>query len=445
MSTNPDNYNSQCYCRCLVYRLKEARKRNIEQLRTLHSKPGTLPPRDDDDDDDSGISSHGNGTGSISSPEFSDPLTSSLSSASLKNPAYVKARILSDFTSTRVGTELSVSKGDVVHMLYREGDQVLVVNSSGKRGFIPLRYCALLQKKIQSVHTPESKNHMEYYHDWNLSNFQNSYTTTSRTNRHHSVDSSLERKTLQPSTISSSRTHLASTDHITSKNYRQMNSTQSLMNPHFGNKTNAKISLYRGQRTNTSSSSEEDSDYSFRGDSEYPDLWGSRNVLDSNRNYVKNGYVLNNSRNPRVTENYVGKSTHVMDVKHRYVADKAQSRYTAGTKNDYVYVAKNVKDSYVENRYVTDKFRHRQKNGASIFRKSEESKMMVMYDFIARDENDISVYKGETIVVLNRDDDEWWWIATTEGYEGFVPSRYLSRGSSDGKLLSIALSACLVL
>lgn len=313
---------------CSVYRLKEARKRNIQPLRPLLTKPGSLDPRDDEDDDDSGISSHGNGTGSVSLPDLSNTdLTVCLSSASLKNPAYLKAKILWDFKSSRPGTELSVEKGEIVHMLYREGDKVLVLNSSEKRGFIPLRYCSVLQKKIQ-----------------------NPYTSISRPQKQHYNDPHFNKKLL---------TNMEQAG----KNARYINTTNS--NSRFGTKVNAKNCNH--EQTNVSSSSEEDSDYSFRGTSDYPDM------------------------------------------------------------------------SPKWNRNAPDNFRQRQKLAASYFRKSEETKMLVLYDFIARDENDISVYKGEIILVLNRDDSDWWWIATPEGYEGFVPKVFLSRlssVSSEGRLYS---------
>ena len=85
-------------------------------------------------------------------------------------------------------------------------------------------------------------------------------------------------------------------------------------------------------------------------------------------------------------------------------------------------------------------FHERQKTSGSFFRKGEGTKMSVLYDFIARDENDISVYKGENITVLNREDVDWWWVATPEGYEGFVPKSYLycqSSDSSEGMTLNV--------
>lgn len=48
-----------------------------------------------------------------------------------------------------------------------------------------------------------------------------------------------------------------------------------------------------------------------------------------------------------------------------------------------------------------------------------------MYTFIARDENDVSVERGEFVTVLNREDPDWYWIIRSDGQEGFVPSGFV--------------------
>ena len=48
-----------------------------------------------------------------------------------------------------------------------------------------------------------------------------------------------------------------------------------------------------------------------------------------------------------------------------------------------------------------------------------------MYTFIARDENDVSVERGEFVTVLNREDHDWFWVIRSDGQEGFVPSGFV--------------------
>ena len=48
-----------------------------------------------------------------------------------------------------------------------------------------------------------------------------------------------------------------------------------------------------------------------------------------------------------------------------------------------------------------------------------------MYTFIARDENDVSVERGEFVTVLNREDPDWYWVVRSDGQEGFVPSAFV--------------------
>lgn len=52
-------------------------------------------------------------------------------------------------------------------------------------------------------------------------------------------------------------------------------------------------------------------------------------------------------------------------------------------------------------------------------------RFIVLYNFIARDENDINVERGEFVTVLNMDDPDWYWILRSDGLEGFVPSSFL--------------------
>jgi hypothetical protein len=49
----------------------------------------------------------------------------------------------------------------------------------------------------------------------------------------------------------------------------------------------------------------------------------------------------------------------------------------------------------------------------------------VLYTFIARDENDVSVERGEFVTVLNREDPDWYWVVRSDGQEGFVPSAFV--------------------
>lgn len=53
----------------------------------------------------------------------------------------------------------------------------------------------------------------------------------------------------------------------------------------------------------------------------------------------------------------------------------------------------------------------------------------MLYTFVARDENDLSVERGEFVTVLNRDDPDWFWVLRhCDGNEGFVPSGFVYPG-----------------
>ncbi|KAG5678701.1 hypothetical protein PVAND_008349 [Polypedilum vanderplanki] len=59
------------------------------------------------------------------------------------------------------------------------------------------------------------------------------------------------------------------------------------------------------------------------------------------------------------------------------------------------------------------------------FSKDPSGRYIVLYTFIARDENDVSVERGEFVTVLNKEDIDWYWIVRTDGQEGFVPSAFV--------------------
>lgn len=59
------------------------------------------------------------------------------------------------------------------------------------------------------------------------------------------------------------------------------------------------------------------------------------------------------------------------------------------------------------------------------FSKDPSGRYIVLYTFIARDENDLSVERGEFVTVLNREDPDWFWIVRSDGQEGFVPSGFV--------------------
>lgn len=59
------------------------------------------------------------------------------------------------------------------------------------------------------------------------------------------------------------------------------------------------------------------------------------------------------------------------------------------------------------------------------FAKDPSGRFIVLYTFIARDENDVSVERGEFVTVLNREDPDWYWIVRSDGQEGFIPSGFV--------------------
>ncbi len=53
---------------------------------------------------------------------------------------------------------------------------------------------------------------------------------------------------------------------------------------------------------------------------------------------------------------------------------------------------------------------------------------VVLYDFVADGDDEMTVHEGETLLVLERDTDEWWKCKNAKGEEGVVPANYLEVG-----------------
>lgn len=61
------------------------------------------------------------------------------------------------------------------------------------------------------------------------------------------------------------------------------------------------------------------------------------------------------------------------------------------------------------------------------------------YNFRAAQENDITVRKGEKVIVLNNYDPEWLWVMRGDGKEGFIPVAFTSiySRSQSGQLIRL--------
>ena len=50
---------------------------------------------------------------------------------------------------------------------------------------------------------------------------------------------------------------------------------------------------------------------------------------------------------------------------------------------------------------------------------------VVLYDFTADGDDELTVGEGDTLLVLERDGDEWWKCKNQHGIEGVVPASYV--------------------
>ncbi|XP_070572136.1 serine-rich adhesin for platelets-like isoform X2 [Ptychodera flava] len=59
-----------------------------------------------------------------------------------------------------------------------------------------------------------------------------------------------------------------------------------------------------------------------------------------------------------------------------------------------------------------------------VFEKSDKETLLVLFGFIATEENDLTVRQGEIVTMLNHEDYDWCFVRNQNGKEGFIPFSY---------------------
>ncbi|XP_041354410.1 SH3 domain-containing protein Dlish-like [Gigantopelta aegis] len=75
------------------------------------------------------------------------------------------------------------------------------------------------------------------------------------------------------------------------------------------------------------------------------------------------------------------------------------------------------------------------------FKKHPYGRYVVVFDFEAADENDVTVESREVVTVLNMEDPDWYWVTRGNGEEGFVPRSFMCPFPSDLNLNTIGVDA----
>lgn len=60
-----------------------------------------------------------------------------------------------------------------------------------------------------------------------------------------------------------------------------------------------------------------------------------------------------------------------------------------------------------------------------VFTRTELGLYLVLYNFAAKEEDDLNVERGEFVTVLNKDDDNCFWVRRSDQAEGFVPANFI--------------------
>lgn len=79
----------------------------------------------------------------------------------------------------------------------------------------------------------------------------------------------------------------------------------------------------------------------------------------------------------------------------------------------------------VYNESLTSCDSHNSKSMTYFPKRAYGPQLTVLYDYTAHDENDLSVCRGEFVMLLNDQDQDWLWVSTEDGEEGFVPRSFV--------------------
>ena len=61
-----------------------------------------------------------------------------------------------------------------------------------------------------------------------------------------------------------------------------------------------------------------------------------------------------------------------------------------------------------------------------------------MYDFHASESDELTVKKGDFVMILNKENKDWWLVCTTDSkQQGLVPANYLNFASNKNQGLGI--------
>lgn len=62
----------------------------------------------------------------------------------------------------------------------------------------------------------------------------------------------------------------------------------------------------------------------------------------------------------------------------------------------------------------------------ALFRKHNHGLFVVIYNFVGKEENDLSARAGDFVELLNRDDPDWYWVRRLDDRsEGFIPAKFI--------------------
>jgi hypothetical protein len=307
--------------------------------------------------------------------------------------------VLHDFTPY-TDDELAVKRGDRVRVLYRELEWAYAIRDDGVEGFMPWSYLAS-PAKLSRRKMPGNEDCTERQDSpvADMTNKMSSLTLAStKAVQFSTVHPTNDSSSSVSSTSESNNTTSTRMDHI---RYKPASENITRLGAYVGSAMKPRRDTRKGQ-TN---------------------LRVEQQEIASPGNGTSSGVYTDSdspASRPSDHSSCTGRQAEPKRITFKHVSSDSDSGCEQTTKDPKQTITKDVKMAA-----KTPSQKTQLSTSIETFEKRPLGNYLVMFQFEAGQENDLSVCPGEFVTALNKDDPDWYWVKTRDDDEGFVPSAYL--------------------
>jgi hypothetical protein len=285
--------------------------------------------------------------------------------------------------------ELSVKKGDRVLVLYREVEWAYAIRDDGVEGFVPWSYLVSPAKLSHRRKMPNVE-HCPERQDSPAADMMNTMSSLALAST-----KAVQFSTVHPTNDSCNSSVASMSNNI---NYRPVSENIARLGAYVGSATKPKRDARKCQAS-------------------------PRVEIASIENVTSSG-VYTDSDSPASPSYHSPNTRRQVEPKRitfKHVSSDTDSGCEQTTEDPKQTIPKDEKMAAM----TPSQQEIQLSTSIETFEKRPLGNYLVMFQFDASQENDLSVCPGEFVTALNKDDPDWYWVKTRDDDEGFVPSAYL--------------------